>query len=153
MLFGSATPPDAMGDFTGFLLNWVAARSRAAFAERLGAHGLRPQGFAAMVMIGAHPGLAQQELVAATDIDASTMVAMLDALEAAGLAQRRPHASDRRKHALHLTEKGERTLAEARATAAGMREEVFGALTDTEFAELRRLLRKTAGYPDRGVSE
>lgn len=153
MLFGSATPPDEMGDFTGFLLNWIGARSRSAFAEELGRLGLKPQQFAAMVMIGAHPGLAQQELVAATDIDASTMVAMLDGLEAAGLAQRRPHASDRRKHALHLTAAGERTLADARATAMGMREKVFGRLTDAELRELHRLLRKTAGYPDRGVAE
>ncbi|WP_354700894.1 putative HTH-type transcriptional regulator [Paraconexibacter sp. AEG42_29] len=148
MLFGSSTPPEPMGQLTGFLLNWVGARSREAFAAAIEELGLRPQQFAAMTMIDADPGMAQQELVAATNIDPSTMVAMLDGLEAAGLAERRPHASDRRKHALHLTEAGTETLRAARRAAAGMRDEVFGRLEPEEFAELHRLLRKTAGYVD-----
>jgi DNA-binding MarR family transcriptional regulator len=148
MLFGSSTPPEPMGEFTGFLLNWVGARSRAAFARRLEELGLRPQQFASMVVIDVNPGMAQQELVAATNIDPSTMVAMLDGLEAAGLAERRPHASDRRKHALHLTPAGVRALKAARAAGDATLDEVFGVLEPAERAELHRLLRKTAGYPD-----
>lgn len=148
MQFGLSTPPEPMGELTSFLLNWVASRSRAAFADALGEMGLRPQQFAAMTMIDAHPGMAQQELVAATNIDPSTMVAMLDGLEEAALAERRPHASDRRKHALHLTAAGVRTLNSARAAATAMQEEVFGRLEAEEFIELHRLLRKTAGYVD-----
>lgn len=148
MLFGASTPPEPMGAYTGFLLNWVGARSREDFARRLEALGLRPQQFASMVMIDVNPGMAQQELVAATNIDPSTMVAMLDGLEAAGLAERRPHASDRRKHALHLTAAGTRVLEQARAAGEETLAEVFGVLEPGERAELHRLLRKTAGYPD-----
>jgi DNA-binding MarR family transcriptional regulator len=148
MLFGAATPPDPMGEYPGFLLNWVAARSRGAFALALAELGLRPPQFAALVMIEAVPGLAQQDLVSATGIDPSTMVAMLDGLEGDGLAERRPHPEDRRKRALHLTDAGRLRLTEARAAAAGLRAQIFGALEDAEYAELHRLLRKLAGYAD-----
>ncbi|HEX6388481.1 MAG TPA: MarR family winged helix-turn-helix transcriptional regulator [Solirubrobacteraceae bacterium] len=146
MLFGSSTPPEPMGDYTGFLLNWVGARSRESFAIAMEEMGLRPQQFAAMVVIDANPGMAQQDLVEATNIDPSTMVAMLDALEQSGLAERRPHPTDRRKRALHLTAKGERKLADARAAAKRVGGQTFGALEPAELAELHRLLRKLAGF-------
>lgn len=148
MLFGSSTPPEPMGQFTGFLLTWVGARSRETFAARMDALGLKPPQFLLLVMMDVNPGLAQQDLVAATHIDPSTMVALLDDLEAAGLAERRPHPSDRRKRALHLTETGAATLASARGEARGTADEVFGALEPDERTELHRLLRKLAGYVD-----
>ncbi len=148
MLFGSSTPPEPMGDYTGFLLNWVGARSRERFAAALDEIGLRPQQFAAMVVIDANPGMAQQNLVEATSIDPSTMVAMLDALEQSGFAERRPHPTDRRKRALHLTTKGKRKLADARDAAAATGKETFGALEPAELRELHRILRKLAGFAD-----
>jgi DNA-binding MarR family transcriptional regulator len=149
MLFsGAKTPPEPMGHLTGFLLNLVATRSREAFAGGLAELGLRPQQFAVLTMIEASPGMAQQDLVAATGIDPSSMVAMLDALEHAGLAERHPHPDDRRKRALHLTAEGTERLAQARRVAAADRPTVFGARDDDEFAELHRMLRKLAGYAD-----
>lgn len=148
MIFGSSTPPEPMGRFTGFLLNWVGARTRTAFAEALDGLGLRPPQFLLLTMIDDTPGLAQQDLVSATHIDPSTMVALLDDLEAQGLAERRPHPSDRRKRALHLTGAGTERLHAARRAAGGLTEEVFGALEPGERQELHRLLRKLAGYAD-----
>jgi len=146
MLFGSSTPPEPMGDYTGFLLNWVGARSRERFANAMDEMGLRPQQFAAMVVIETNPGMAQQDLVEATNIDPSTMVAMLDGLEQAGLAERRPHPTDRRKRALHLTASGKRKLDAARDAAQRVGAETFGALEKSEFDELHRILRKLAGF-------
>jgi DNA-binding MarR family transcriptional regulator len=108
--------------------------------------GLRPQQFAAMVVIETNPGMAQQDLVEATNIDPSTMVAMLDGLEQSGFAERRPHPTDRRKRALHLTPKGKRKLDDARAAAQRVGRETFGALDAAEFRELHRILRKLAGF-------
>jgi DNA-binding MarR family transcriptional regulator len=135
-----------MGEFTGFLLNWVGARSREAFATAMEDLGLRPQQFAAMVVIDANPGMAQQDLVAATNIDPSTMVAMLDGLEQAELAERRPHPTDRRKRALYLTPAGTKALAAARKAAQQIGDDTFAALEPAELAELHRLLRKLAGF-------
>ncbi len=135
-----------MRDFPGFLLNWVGQRSREAFAAQLGELGLKPPQFAALNVIDARPGLTQQALVGQTGIDPSTMVATLDSLEALGLAERRPHPTDRRKRAVHLTKAGQRKLAEGHRLAADAARSIFGALTQEEYAELSRLLQKLAGY-------
>jgi DNA-binding MarR family transcriptional regulator len=145
MNFGDATPPAAMGEYTGFLLNWVAARSRAAFAEAVAEIGLRPPQFLALTVIAGNPGLSQQELVAGTGIDPSTMVATLDALEQAGLAERRPHAGDRRKRELHLTPAGERKLAAGREVGARVTEEILGPLSGAERDQLNAMLRRLVG--------
>lgn len=136
-----------MGEYPGFLVNWVGARARSAFAAALDAFDLRPQQFAALVVIADSPGMAQQELVDATGIDPSTMVAMLDSLEEAGLAERRQHPTDRRKRALYLTPEGEQRLRAGQAAARSVGDTVFAPLTRAESAELHRLLRKIAGYP------
>ena len=73
------------------------------------------------------------------------MVATLDGLERRGLAERRPHATDRRKRAVHLTAEGERLVGEARVLAREVGGEVFARLTAEERKELNRLLRKLSG--------
>lgn len=147
MLFGEGTPPEALGDYTGFLLNWVGARSRSAFAAALAELDLRPPQFAAMAVIAAHPGQTQQELVAQTGIDPSTMVATVDALAGAGLAERRAHPTDRRKREVHLTAEGLRRLTAAQQAARRVGDQTFGALTPEELDALHATLRKLAGLP------
>jgi DNA-binding MarR family transcriptional regulator len=76
------------------------------------------------------------------------MVATIDGLQERGLAERRPHPSDRRKRAIHLTEAGRAALAEGQATARDTGREVFARLTDDERRQLDRLLRKLSGVDD-----
>jgi DNA-binding MarR family transcriptional regulator len=148
MLFGPSKPPEELGDYTGFLMNWCAARSRGAFAAELERLGLRPPEFAVMSVIAAQPGLTQQALVDATGVDPSSMVQLLDGLEERGIAERRPHPTDRRKRAIHLTREGRSTLGRARRAAARVGEATFAPLEADERAELHRLLRKLAGLAE-----
>lgn len=143
-MIGRDRPPEALGAYTGFLMNWVAQRPRARFFEAMATLGLHPRDFAILTMISERPGVAQQELVAATGTDSSTMVGALDGLERAGLAERRVHSQDRRKRAVHLTEAGWSTLRRAQGFAEEIGEEAFRTLTDDERVELHRLLRKLA---------
>jgi DNA-binding MarR family transcriptional regulator len=115
------------------------------FAEALVPLGLRPPHFGVMTLIEAHPGLAQQELVTRSLIDPSSMVAVIDELEQMGLAERRRHAEDRRKHAVYLTARGRRMLERARGVALDVAQKVFEPLDSAELETLRRLLRKLAG--------
>jgi DNA-binding MarR family transcriptional regulator len=115
------------------------------FAEALVPLGLRPPHFGVMTLIEAHPGLAQQELVTRSLIDPSSMVAVIDELEQMGLAERRRHAEDRRKHAVYLTARGRRMLERARGVALDVAQKVFEPLDSAELKTLRRLLRKLAG--------
>ena len=144
-MIGGDRPPEALGQYTGFLLNWIGARSREAFTAALDKVGLRLQQFAVMSMIAAEPGQTQQGLVESTRVDASTMVQTLDALEAAGFAERRPHPTDRRKRSLYLTAEGTKLLTRARRVAGTMGDEVFSELTPKEREQLDALLRKAAG--------
>src|SRR5918994_6118052 len=96
-------PPEPLASATGFLLSWNGRRTAEGFARALEDVGLRPPLFGVMRLIDSQPGLTQTELVAGSLIDPSSMVAVVDELERDGLAERRPHPSDRRKHAVHLT--------------------------------------------------
>jgi len=145
MMLDGSTPPAALSDSTGFLMSWCAVRSRGAFAHALDELGLRPPQFLIMSVIDAEPGLTQQALVTATGIDPSTMVQMLDGLQEAGWAERRPHPTDRRKRAVHLTDDGKATLARARQEAARAAEATFAPLSADERVQLHALLRKLAG--------
>ena len=93
-------PPEPLASAPGFLLSWNGQRMAHRFAAALEPLGLRPPHFGVMTLIESHPGSAQQELVTRSLIDASSMVAVIDELEELGLAERRPHPSDRRKRAV-----------------------------------------------------
>lgn len=142
----SERPPAALAEYTGFLMNWVALRSRRHFASRLQERlDLHPRDFGALNVIDSDPGMTQHALGEAAGVDPSSMVAALDGLEARGLAERRPHPSDRRKRAVYLTSEGRDAVREARRIAAETGADILGILTESEQAELNRLMRKLAG--------
>ncbi|HEU4702156.1 MAG TPA: MarR family transcriptional regulator [Conexibacter sp.] len=138
-------PPPQLAQYSGFLLNWVATRSRLRFAAGLAEIGLHLREFAALNIVAAKPGLTQHDLAAAAGIDASTLVATLDALEQRGLAERRIMPEDRRKRAIHLTPDGDAALRRGRALAKRLGDELFGPLSASERRQFDVLLRKLAG--------
>jgi DNA-binding MarR family transcriptional regulator len=137
--------PEELARFPGYLLARLGESSRRRFREALEADGLHPRDFGVMTMVDAHPGMTQQQLHEKTGIDPSSMVAVIDDLEAAGLAERRPHPGDRRARSIHLTEHGQKTLAHVRKLAAGLGRELFAPLDAEELKTLHGLLRKLAG--------
>lgn len=145
-MLGEERPPSALADYTGFLMNWVANRSRVEFARALNERcGLHPREFGVLNVLARNSGITQQEIGADSGVDPSTMVATLDALEARGLAERRPHPDDRRKRSVYLTPAGEQMLREGRKLAAAIGKEVFAPLTADERKQLHSLLRKLSG--------
>ncbi|MEA2420370.1 MAG: MarR family transcriptional regulator, transcriptional regulator for hemolysin [Thermoleophilaceae bacterium] len=70
----------------------------------------------------------QTELAAAVGVDKTTMVVTLDELEAAGLAERRPSATDRRARIIAVTKAGELKVREAEEIAARIHADVLDAL-------------------------
>jgi MarR family transcriptional regulator, transcriptional regulator for hemolysin len=136
----SAEPP--VTEFAGQLLFrlWRASHVRA--TEVLGSVGLTPALFALLNVVGAREGAIQQELGSAMGIDRSTMVSLLDQLESAGLARRRPSATDRRAREVAITPKGRRLLQRARQMISETEDEVLAGLTAGERSELVNLLRR-----------
>jgi len=131
-----------VAEFAGqlFFRLWRAAHTQTAAA--LKTIGLTPPLFAVLNYLRAHEGAIQQQIGSAMEIDPSTMVALVDELEGAGLAKRRPHPQDRRAREVLITPKGRRTLTRARELAAEVEGEVLHGLSPTERRELVALLRK-----------
>src|SRR3954447_11490202 len=145
-MLGEERPPSALADYTGFLMNWVANRSRVEFARALNERlGLHPREFGVLTVLAHTQGITQQEIGTDSGVDPSTMVATLDALEARGLAERRPHPEDRRKRAVYLTPAGEEALREGRKVAAAVGRQTFAPLSADERKQLHELLRKLSG--------
>jgi DNA-binding MarR family transcriptional regulator len=137
-----------MANAVGFLLAFNGQRAGAGFAKALEPFGLRPPHGLVLSLIAANPGITQQQLVEESRIDPSSMVALVDELERLGLAQRRPHPSDRRKHALHLTAKGTRTLDRVREVGGKLGDELLARLDPGERKQFLRLLRKLSGFEE-----
>jgi DNA-binding MarR family transcriptional regulator len=137
--------PGELSVFPGYLLARLGESSRRQFHKALEPEGLHPRDFGVMTMVAAQPGMSQQQLHEKTAIDPSSMVAVIDELEAAGLAERRPDPEDRRARTIFLTDRGEQTLRRVRALAGELQREFFGVLTAEELRTLHALLRKLAG--------
>jgi DNA-binding MarR family transcriptional regulator len=139
-----ATPSaeNHVAEFAGqlFFRLWRASHTRV--AARLQSVGLTPALFGLLNVLGAREGAIQQELGSAMGIDPSTMVALIDELEAAGLAKRRPHPRDRRAREVMITAKGRRLLETGRGMAREVDDEVLGGLGADERRELLELLRR-----------
>jgi DNA-binding MarR family transcriptional regulator len=139
---GSPPPGNRVAEYAGqlFFRLWRASHTRV--AEALGSIGLTPASFGVLNVLGARNGAIQQEIGSLMGIDPSTMVALIDDLEGAGLVERRPHPKDRRARAVALTPKGRRRLERGRVLAAQVEDEVLGGLPPDERRELLRLLRR-----------
>jgi DNA-binding MarR family transcriptional regulator len=73
------------------------------------------------------------------------MVSLLDDLEGAGLAKRRPRPTDRRAREVVITPKGRRLLERGRRLAGQVEGEVLQGLTAAERRQLLALLRQALG--------
>jgi DNA-binding MarR family transcriptional regulator len=104
------------------------------------AHDLKPRQFQILGLLHDHGGLAQGALVRTMGVDPSILVTLLNPLEAAGLVSRERDPSDRRRHLVTLTRKGERKLAASARAQLQAEEELFASLDDDQREQLRGLL-------------
>jgi DNA-binding MarR family transcriptional regulator len=114
------------------------------FSETLEPLGVTTRLWGALNVLDAEGAITQHALGACVGIDPSSMVATIDELEAKGLVERRRHPTDRRAHALHITELGRETLARGRKLARGAHEDLLAPLNAEERAQLHELLLRLA---------
>jgi len=86
--------------------------------------------------------VSSSELGSRTDLDSATLTGILDRLEAAGIAERKPNPTDRRAIHIHLTEKGKEVGKEVSRLMGLANAEFLGGMNPSEERELRRLLVK-----------
>jgi MarR family transcriptional regulator, transcriptional regulator for hemolysin len=94
---------------------------------RLAAVGVTPR--AQCVLTNALAGeRTQSELAELSNLDKTTMVVTMDALEKAGLAERRLSSTDRRARIIVVTDAGREVVAKARQVVQELYDEVLGSL-------------------------
>jgi DNA-binding MarR family transcriptional regulator len=134
--------PDESPRSVGFLLSQLGYTSSRCFAEELKPLGIHPGEFALMRFVAASEGQSQQALADRLGIPPSRMVAKVDALEEAGLVERRTDPADRRVRALHLTRKGRGLLERAAKIAVDYEGQLCAELESDEREQLIALLQK-----------
>jgi DNA-binding MarR family transcriptional regulator len=89
----------------------------------------------------------QIQLAEIGDMDKTTMVVTVDALERAGLAERRPSSTDRRARIIAVTAEGAKVAARSQAIVDRVHAEALDALPATERkAFLRAMNRLVTGH-------
>jgi DNA-binding MarR family transcriptional regulator len=138
-------------DRVGFYVRLLHARLSTRIQKAFEPYGLRPGSLTTMVLISANPGYSQIELAKVGSLDKSAIVAIVDDLEARGLAIRGRSTSDRRRNSLFLTPAGEALMNEMHGKAldseASIRREFSAAEFDKFLGYLERATKAVATQP------
>jgi len=122
-------------------LGRVAKRRYSEALEPTGLSG--PQAFALMQLRNFGP-VSQQDLAETLDLDPSKLVALLNELETAGLAERRRDPGDRRRHIVEISATGKKRLAAAEKAISSFESGFFAGLEPGERDQLQGLLSRLA---------
>lgn len=99
---------------------------------------------AILLLIDAREPESQQQVARRLGIDRTTVVELIDALEAKDLVSRRPDAADRRRNVIELTATGATTLRRATRASDQAEQRLLAGLDEAEAAQFRSLLRRVA---------
>ncbi|HEV2784090.1 MAG TPA: MarR family winged helix-turn-helix transcriptional regulator [Actinophytocola sp.] len=125
---GTVAPTEVEHDLM-FLLSQASHVLQTELTAALTGLGVSPRHYC--VLSHAMAGdLSQIRLAELCGLDKTTMVVTMDELEKAGLAERRPSATDRRARIVAVTEAGEEMVAKAHDVVAGIYADVLAALPD-----------------------
>jgi len=113
-----------LSNAVGYVLRRAQLAIFANFIRRFAETDLKPAQYSVLLVIRNNPGRKQSEIAAALGIQRTNFVAMLDELEARGLAARARSCVDRRSHSVTLTEEGHALLARACSLQAEQEREI-----------------------------
>ena len=137
---GSFQPPAVLAGNPGFLLGKVHERARERFERALSPLDLTARRFGVLATLAEQGPEAQSVLGSRLDIDRSTMVSVIDELEAAGRVARRRDPRDRRAYRIELTEDGRTVLEQAVQVVGQVQDEVFAPLDRGQRDQLHAVL-------------
>lgn len=145
-------PEQARGHRLQYLLKVAQRRLSELTGPALAPHGIDLRELAVLAPLAGAEPLSQQELSGRLGIDRTTMVGLVDRLEAKGLVARRAHPADRRKNVVELTAAGRATLREATSAVDEAERRFLAPLPEGEAAQLRAALTAlTSEAPPRPV--
>jgi MarR family transcriptional regulator, lower aerobic nicotinate degradation pathway regulator len=136
--------PEELVASSTFLLKRLgfAAKERGMGAyEEVGVH---PYHYAIMLVLDAGSADTQGSIADALGYDRGQLVGLLDELEEQGLVERKRDPNDRRRHLVRMTPEGTRMLRRLRTLARKNEDEFLEPLSESDRAELHRLLLRLA---------
>jgi DNA-binding MarR family transcriptional regulator len=108
------------------LLHDVARLIRVEADKRARRHGMTRAQWALLIRLEQNPGLSQKEVADLLEVEPISVARLVDRLEAGGLIERRPDASDRRIWRLHLLPAAAAALDEIAVQRAELAELIGG---------------------------
>ncbi|MDX3056437.1 MarR family winged helix-turn-helix transcriptional regulator [Streptomyces sp. NE06-03E] len=137
-LTAARTAPDL-----SYLLDHTSHVLRTRMAAALGEIGLTARMHCVLVH-ALEEERTQIQLAEIGDMDKTTMVVTVDALESAGLAERRPSSRDRRARIIAVTEEGARVAGRSQEIVDRVHQEALGTLPQDDREVLLRALNQLA---------
>ncbi len=131
-------------DSIGYALRRAQVAVFQNFYEAFAQLDIRPAQYSVLTIIELNPGVSQTQAADALGIKKTNFVAMIDALEARGLARRKSSENDRRFHALHLSDKGKALMSKLHNIAAAHEGSITQRLGAAERRQLCEALRAIA---------
>jgi MarR family transcriptional regulator for hemolysin len=122
----------------------LAARQwRRAVDLRLQPFGLTEATWLPLLHLARAPApLRQKELATSLSLDSSSVVRLLDGLQALGLIERREEAADRRAKTILLTPLGQATVEQVEAVSRQVRQETLGGLAEADLRIASQVLQQ-----------
>lgn len=139
-----ATLPAPLKDETGYLLRIAYARASDALANAFGSAAAARE-FEVLDTLAESGPQSQQSLVRLLLINRTSMVSVIDALEAQGLARRVRLPGDRRSHSVQLTQAGRERVPELSAAADDAESLITAPLTLRQRSRMLALLHTVGG--------
>jgi DNA-binding MarR family transcriptional regulator len=139
---------DVLAARLGYLLKVAQQRLVQAAAPVMAPFGIDGRELAVLTVLAADVPLSQQEAADRLHVDRTTMVALVDALEAKGFVERRRSADDRRKNIVELTSVGEERVRAAAMARDQVDREFLAPLGDAlarDFIHALQILARTTG--------
>lgn len=129
----------------GYLLKRAHLRLADLHEDVLAPFGVSDRELGILMLLAGREPESQQQLAHRLGIDRTTMVALIDALEAKQLVARRPDPSDRRRNVIALTDAGQQVRRDATKASDEAERRLLEDLDDAEAAQFRDLLRRIPG--------
>jgi DNA-binding MarR family transcriptional regulator len=144
-----ARAPERLRGLPSRLLNLAAGYAQRQVGERLATLDSRKWHYATLAALEEFGPDSQSGLSDRTGIYRSDMVATINELTTRGLVIRAPDPADRRRNAITLTDEGRRHLKRLDVLIADAQAEFLAPLSETDRAELTRILTLIVGHHSR----
>lgn len=138
-------PGTELTDRLGYLLKHVQQRLYELTSAALEPFGVSGRELAVLLVLDALGPSSQRDAAKRLGVDRTTMVALVDALEAKGIVGRTPFAADRRRNVVAFTEDGRGRFLRALAASDAAEREFLGSMDEATAATFRAQLRALIG--------